>query len=132
MRFFVFLLSCALAATAPGIRSATAQGTALPDSSAAADSSATPPAAPESAAETVPASEAPVAAPPGNASISNPATSVIGWFQAAAGNDRRTQENAFDLREAELALQSAVDPVRQGRLHPVVQQRKASTWRRAT
>jgi hypothetical protein len=35
---------------------------------------------------------------------------VIGWFQAAAGNDRRTQDKAFDLREAELALQSAVDP----------------------
>jgi len=106
MRFFVILLSCALACAAPGIRSAGAQGAApaSADSSAAPDSSAT--AAPESE----PASEAPVAAPPGNASISNPATSVIGWFQAAAGNDRRTQENAFSLREAELALQSAVDP----------------------
>lgn len=55
--------------------------------------------------------EAVVAAPSGGASISNPAISVIGWFQAAAGNDHaRTQEKAFDLREAELALQSAVDP----------------------
>jgi len=102
MRFFVILLSCALACAVPGIRSAAAEDAAPVDSSAAPDSSAT--AAPE------PVAEAPVAAPPGNASISNPATSVIGWFQAAAGNDRRTQENAFDLREAELALQSAVDP----------------------
>jgi len=52
----------------------------------------------------------PAAAPAGGTSIANPATSVIGWFQAAGGNDRRTQEKSFDLREAELALQSAVDP----------------------
>jgi hypothetical protein len=76
---------------------------------AVAQGAATDPAAPDSAEatyETVPVQ----AAPPGNASIANPATSVIGWFQAAAGNDRRTQDKAFALREAELALQSAVDP----------------------
>lgn len=105
MRVFVILLSCALACAAPGIPFAAGQGVA--PALAPADSSIAPD---SSAASPEPVAEAPTAAPSGSASIANPATSVIGWFQAAAGNDRRTQENAFDLREAELALQSAVDP----------------------
>jgi hypothetical protein len=48
--------------------------------------------------------------PSGSASIANPATSVIGWFQAAGGNDHSVQAQPFQLREAELALQSQVDP----------------------
>lgn len=49
-------------------------------------------------------------APPAGSSITNPAISVIGWLQAVAGNDTLAQEHAFELREAELALQAAVDP----------------------
>jgi hypothetical protein len=44
------------------------------------------------------------------ASLMNPAISVIGWFQAIGGNDPGAQENPFELREAELAFQAAVDP----------------------
>jgi hypothetical protein len=69
---------------------------------AGADSPA-PPAPP-------PAYAPPVAAPTASASIANPATSVIGWFQGAAGNDHGVQAEPFSLREAELALQSQVDP----------------------
>src|SRR6185436_9241094 len=43
-------------------------------------------------------------------SIANPATSVIGWFQAVSGNDPAAQTDAFALREAELGFQAAVDP----------------------
>jgi len=43
-------------------------------------------------------------------SITNPAISVIGWFQAVGGNDSTAQENPFELREAELSFQAAVDP----------------------
>jgi hypothetical protein len=50
------------------------------------------------------------AAPSGSASVANPAISVIGWFQAAGGNDHSVQSQPFELREAELALQSQVDP----------------------
>ena len=87
MRPFVLVASAALLAAALHVHPAFAQA---PDSSAVSE-----PAAPAAS---------------GGASIANPAISVIGWFQAAAGNDRRTQENSFDMREAELALQSAVDP----------------------
>lgn len=52
----------------------------------------------------------PGSAPPASASIANPATSVIGWFEAASGNDRSTQQDAFALREAELGFQAVVDP----------------------
>ncbi len=52
----------------------------------------------------------PSGAPPSGSSITNPAISVIGWFQAAAGNDPTAAEHAFELREAELAFQAAVDP----------------------
>lgn len=52
----------------------------------------------------------PSSAPPAGSSITNPAISVIGWFQAAAGNDPGAAEHAFELHEAELALQAAVDP----------------------
>jgi hypothetical protein len=50
------------------------------------------------------------AAPSQSASITNPAISVIGWFESVAGNDTTTQSDAFALREAELGLQAAVDP----------------------
>ncbi|HEY3215798.1 MAG TPA: hypothetical protein VGK93_04840 [Candidatus Eisenbacteria bacterium] len=50
------------------------------------------------------------AAPAASASIANPAISVIGWFQAVSGNDPGAQEKPFELREAELAFQSLVDP----------------------
>src|SRR5262245_47782277 len=49
-------------------------------------------------------------ASPGSPSVANPATSVIGWFQGVSGNDTTTQEKPFELREAELAFQAAVDP----------------------
>lgn len=53
----------------------------------------------------------PVTAAPGqSASIANPATSVIGWFQAVAGSDPTTQRDAFALREAEVGFQAVVDP----------------------
>jgi len=45
-----------------------------------------------------------------SASLTNPAISVIGWLQAVAGGDSSAQEHAFDLREAEVAFQAAVDP----------------------
>lgn len=43
-------------------------------------------------------------------SLTNPAISVIGWLQAVAGGDPDAQERAFELREAEVAFQAAVDP----------------------
>ena len=46
----------------------------------------------------------------GSAAVANPATSVIGWFQAAAGGDHSAQGDAFALREAEIGFQAAVDP----------------------
>ncbi len=50
-------------------------------------------------------------APPAGSSLLNPNISVIGWFQAEAG-DRTDLEGsqAFALREAELGFQAAVDP----------------------
>lgn len=58
-----------------------------------------------------PPPEAPeVAAPAATAAIANPAISVIGWFQAVAGNDPALPREAFALPEAELAFQAAVDP----------------------
>jgi len=90
MRSLIAAASIALMATAFAFHTARAQS-------------------PDSTQAYAPEPVAPAAS--GGASISNPAISVIGWFQAAAGNDHaRTQEKAFDLREAELALQSAVDP----------------------
>lgn len=52
-----------------------------------------------------------VAPVPAGASLLNPATSVIGWFQAEAG-DQNNEEGtaAFEFREAELGLQANVDP----------------------
>ena len=50
------------------------------------------------------------AAPTASASIANPAISVIGWFQAYAGNDPSLPAESFQLPEAELAFQAAVDP----------------------
>jgi hypothetical protein len=49
-------------------------------------------------------------APSASASIANPATSVIAWFQGVSGNDPSVQEDPFELREAELGFQAAVDP----------------------
>lgn len=48
---------------------------------------------------------------PAGATLLNPAISVIGWFQAEAG-DQNSEEGtaAFELREAELGLQANVDP----------------------
>jgi hypothetical protein len=67
-------------------------------------------AAPASPAAPVPFGMPPGTAPYFNPSITNPALSVIGWFQAVAGNDLAAQEQPFALREAELAFQAAVDP----------------------
>ncbi|MBI5709517.1 MAG: hypothetical protein HZC42_04320 [Candidatus Eisenbacteria bacterium] len=119
-------LSFVLCLLAPGFAPpAHAQALGAAGSSAAAavaaDSiaAATPPAAaPATPAGQTPAPEpsAPLAAPfasslPGaGASITNPAISVIGWFQGAAGGDRTAQASAFELREAELGFQAAVDP----------------------
>ena len=51
------------------------------------------------------------AATPGrSAAVSNPAISVIGWFQAVAGDDPALAADAFSLREAELGFQAPVDP----------------------
>jgi len=47
------------------------------------------------------ASQFPSGAPPAGSSVTNPAISVIAWFQGAAGNDPTAAENAFELREAE-------------------------------
>lgn len=57
-----------------------------------------------------PPAEPSTTAPATSASIGNPAISVIGWFQAVAGNDPKLPADAFALPEAELALQAAVDP----------------------
>lgn len=46
----------------------------------------------------------------GNASIANPNISVIGWFEGVGGNDPALPSEPFQLREAELGFQSAVDP----------------------
>ena len=61
-------------------------------------------------AQTPAAGEPGTSAPTQSASIANPAMSVIGWFQAVAGDDATIQADAFALREAELGFQSAVDP----------------------
>ena len=52
----------------------------------------------------------PSGAPAQSASITNPAISVIGWFQGVSGNDPAAQAEALELREAEMGFQSAVDP----------------------
>ncbi len=52
----------------------------------------------------------PAGAPATSASITNPAISVIGWFQAVSGNDPSVQADPFALREVELGFQAAVDP----------------------
>jgi len=49
-------------------------------------------------------------APATSSSLTNPAISVIGWFQAVAGNDPALPTEPFALPEAEIAFQSAVDP----------------------
>lgn len=48
---------------------------------------------------------------PSGSNLLNPAISVIGWFQAEAG-DRNDEEgsSAFSFREAEIAFQANVDP----------------------
>ena len=46
----------------------------------------------------------------GSANATNPAISVIGWFQGSAGNDPTLPHDAMALPEAELGFQSAVDP----------------------
>jgi len=51
-----------------------------------------------------------VGPPTASSSITNPAISVIGWFQGVGGNDPGAQESPFELHEAELAFQAAVDP----------------------
>jgi len=48
---------------------------------------------------------------PAGANLLNPAISVIGWFQAEAGDQNlEAGSTAFELREAELGLQANVDP----------------------
>ncbi len=108
---FTTTMSCLLCLAIAGAARAQAAGTAAAD----ADSSAQipPPAAlaPASAAGYAPAPGlATPAAPAGSASIANPATSVIGWFQGVSGNDSSAQQHAFELREAELGFQAQVDP----------------------
>jgi len=80
----------------------------------AADSTLTPGTTPADPAPAAPRgvdpAQFPSGAPPAGSSITNPAISVIGWFQAAAGNDPAAAEHAFELHEAELAFQAAVDP----------------------
>lgn len=53
----------------------------------------------------------PTAAPQAGSSLLNPNLSVIGWFQGEAG-DRTSQAGteAFQLEEAEIGFQAAVDP----------------------
>jgi hypothetical protein len=53
---------------------------------------------------------APAGASATSASITNPAISAIGWFQAVSGNDPGLQQDPFALREVELGFQAAVDP----------------------
>jgi hypothetical protein len=53
---------------------------------------------------------APQAAAPAGSALTNPAISVIGWFQAVSGNDPAAQADPFELKEAELGFQAAVDP----------------------
>jgi hypothetical protein len=54
---------------------------------------------------------APAQSPPAAGNILNPNLSVIGWFQAEAGDLVDSGESdAFALREAEIGLQAAVDP----------------------
>ena len=62
------------------------------------------------AAGAQPAPPPPTGAPPASASITNPAISVIGWFQAVSGNDPSISQEPFALRESELSFQAAVDP----------------------
>lgn len=61
-------------------------------------------------AQSPPAAAIDTAAPSAAASLTNPAISVIGWFQAIGGNDPALPPEAFALPEAELAFQAAVDP----------------------
>jgi hypothetical protein len=61
-------------------------------------------AAPYAAAPSLPG------APTGSPASTNPAISVIGWFQAFAGNDASAQDGGIEMREAELAFQAPVDP----------------------
>jgi len=50
-------------------------------------------------------------APPAGSSLLNPNTSVIGWFQGEAGDRTKLAgTRAFELKEAEIGLQAAVDP----------------------
>jgi hypothetical protein len=51
------------------------------------------------------------AAPPAGSNLLNPNTSVIGWFQGEAGDRTKLAgTRAFELKEAEIGLQAAVDP----------------------
>ena len=61
-------------------------------------------------AEAQTGADAQAAAPAAGSALTNPAISVIGWFQAVSGNDVTVQANPFELREAELGFQAAVDP----------------------
>lgn len=109
MRLVLSLVMCACMLAPPSFARAQSGGgsaAAAGDSAAVAGPAETPPVP----ASSYGAAAAPAATPSGSASIANPATSVIGWFQGAAGNDRSVQEHPFELREAELALQSQVDP----------------------
>lgn len=58
-----------------------------------------------------PESAPPVAAAPAQTgNLLNPNVSVIGWLQGSAGDDPRWHDPAAVLKEAELGLQSTVDP----------------------
>lgn len=65
---------------------------------------------PDTAAASPPEPAAAPGALPVGGSFTNPAISVIGWLQAVAGNDPAAQEEPFELREAEIAFQAAIDP----------------------
>ncbi len=49
-------------------------------------------------------------APPPGGNALNPNISVIGWLQGTAGNDDAVSDPAAILKEAEVAVQSVVDP----------------------
>lgn len=102
LRTFVAAL-CALALARPAAAQTGAADSLAINTTAPDVASAAAPPGPPDASGTLPAGGA-------GSSLTNPAISVIGWFQAVGGNDPTVQERAFELREAELSFQAAVDP----------------------
>ncbi len=111
-RIFAIALGVLAVAGPSTARAQTADSTASTRAPAARPYGATPeiPLTGASASTPAYAGAAPTGAPATSAAATNPAISVIGWFQAVGGSDASAQERPFELREAELAFQSAVDP----------------------